>query len=97
VTMWCSKSPDGRQGSTLELLTTKRKSASSLSKLSADGAAVEEAALPALKVAADNPEGIFTSAAPEAGFEGGEEVEAPMPALKAAADNPGDTFTSAAA
>jgi hypothetical protein len=37
---------------------------------------------------ADNPEGTFTSAAAEAGPEGGDEVEAPMLAHKAATDNP---------
>jgi hypothetical protein len=39
VTMWCSTSPDGYHGRILELLTIGGKSASSFSKLSAEGAA----------------------------------------------------------
>ena len=35
VTMWCSTSPEGRLGNTLELLTTAGKSANSFLKLSA--------------------------------------------------------------
>ncbi len=52
----------------------------------------EDARPPALKAAAENPEGAFTSAAAEAGCE--DEEEGIVPALKAVTDDPEGTFMS---
>jgi hypothetical protein len=52
----------------------------------------DDARPPALKAAAENPEGAFTSAAAEAGCE--EEEKGILPALKAVTDDPEGTFMS---
>ena len=54
----------------------------------------DDARPPALKAAAENPEGAFTSAAAEAGCE---EEEGIVPALKAVTDDPEGAFMSVTA
>ncbi len=51
----------------------------------------DETRLPTLKAAAENPEGLFTSAAAKAGREEG---DGNVPALKAATEDPEGTFTA---
>jgi hypothetical protein len=72
VEIWCSTSVEG-VGRTLDWFTTCGKSARSCAygdtaaMMFGGGGCSGRASLPALKAAADNPEGVFTSAAAEAG------------------------------